>query len=223
MSNGSENNNKPEPVIVRLDQSAANEARSILYHAYRDEPTFQYLFDHRRPGYDQRVRATVRELIDLYFELNQDAVGVMVNDTLVAVAFIGDPELRMNLADQIGWRIRMVLTTGFASTRRYLDYHEKIRNLLPQPLAHQLPLMGVNPKYQNRGYGRLLLKTVEKLCSENPRGSGLVLDTGNSRYLPFYESEGFRSLGRIQLGDFDDHVLFREVQPEGKAAVPGQP
>lgn len=222
MTNGSDNRNQPEPVIVRLDETAANEARSILYHAYRNEPTFQYLFDHRRPGYEQRVRATIRELIDLYYELKQDAVGVMVNDTLVAVAFIGDPELRMNLADQFSWRIRMVLTTGFASTRRYLDYHQKIRDLLPQPLAHQLPLMGVNPAYQNRGYGRLLLKTVERLCSENPRGSGLVLDTGNSRYLPFYESEGFRSLGKIQLGDFEDHVLFREVQPERKSAVPGQ-
>ncbi len=222
MTNGTDNRNQPEPVIVRLDETAANEARSILYHAYRNEPTFQYLFDHRRPGYEQRVRATIRELIDLYYELRQDAVGVMVNDTLVAVAFIGDPELRMNLADQFSWRIRMVLTTGFASTRRYLDYHQKIRDLLPQPLAHQLPLMGVNPAYQNRGYGRLLLKTVERLCSENPRGSGLVLDTGNSRYLPFYESEGFRSLGKIKLGDFEDHVLFREVQPESKSAAPGQ-
>ena len=86
MSNGSDNKNKSEPAIVRLDETARNEARSILFHAYRNEPTFQYLFDHRRPGYDQRVRATIRELIDLYFELEQDAIGVMVDDTLVAVA-----------------------------------------------------------------------------------------------------------------------------------------
>lgn len=105
----------------------------------------------------------------------------------------------------------MVLTAGFSSTRRYLEYHHKIRNLLPQRQAHQLPLMGVYPKYQHKGYGRMLLQAVERLCEENPRGSGLVLDTGNSRYLPFYESEGFRSLGKIRLGDFEDHVLFREV------------
>lgn len=221
MSDGKDNNKKSEPVVVRLDEDARNEAKSILFHAYLHEPTFQYLFDHRRPGYEQRVRATLRELVDLYLELNQESVGVMVDDTLVAVAFIGEPELRLNLADQISWRIRMVLTAGFASTRRYLDYHEKIKQLLPQPLAHQLPLMGVNPKYQNRGYGRLLLSTVERLCAENPRGSGLVLDTGNSRYLPFYESEGFRSLGKIHLGDFEDHVLFREVTPSDAKAVPG--
>ncbi|KAA1173967.1 GNAT family N-acetyltransferase [Marinobacter salinexigens] len=222
MSNGNENKNNIEPVIVRLDAEAENEARSILFSAYKDEPTFQYLFDHRKPGYETRVRATIRELIELYMELDQDAIGVMVDDTLVAVAFIGDPELRMNLTEQLGWRIRMVLTAGFASTRRYLDYHHAIQSMLPQPLAHQLPLMGVNPKYQNKGYGRVLLKAVERLCSENPRGSGLVLDTGNSRYLPFYESEGFRSLGKIRLGDFEDHVLFREVHAEGAAAAEGR-
>lgn len=211
MRDKQENNNNSDAVVVRLDETARNEARSILFHAYREDPTFQYLFDHRRPGYDQRVRATVRELIDLYLELNQDAIGVMKADTLIAVAFVGDPELRMNLAEQLSWRIRMVLTAGFASTRRYLDYHQKIRDLLPHPQAHQLPLMGVNPKYQNQGYGRVLLKAVERLCEENPRGSGLVLDTGNSRYLPFYESEGFKSLGKIRLGDFEDHVLFREI------------
>ncbi|SFM25955.1 GNAT family N-acetyltransferase [Marinobacter zhejiangensis] len=210
------NNNSPEAVVVRLDEASINEAKSILFQAYRHEPTFQYLFDHRRPGYEQRVRATIRELINLYFELNQEAVGVMVNETLVAVAFIGEPELRLNLADQFSWRIRMMLTAGFACTRRYLDYHEKIRSLLPQPQAHQLPLMGVNPKYQNRGYGRVLLEAVIRLCADNPRGSGLVLDTGNSRYLQFYESEGFKSLGKIQLGSFEDYVLFRQIEPRSK-------
>lgn len=159
------------------------------------------------------MRATIRELIDLYFELNQEAIGILMDDSLVAVAFIGDPELRLNLGGQISWRIRMVLTAGFASTRRYLDYHERIKALLPQPQAHQLPLMGVNPAYQNKGYGRMLLKSVEALCAENPRGSGLVLDTANSRYLPFYESEGFHSIGTVSLGDFEDHILFREVRP----------
>ncbi|EON92447.1 N-acetyltransferase GCN5 [Marinobacter lipolyticus SM19] len=221
MNDGNDKKNNPEPVIVRLDESARNEAKSILFHAYLREPTFQYLFDHRRPGYEQRVRATIRELIDLYLDLNQESIGVMLDNTLVAVAFIGDPDLRLNLADQISWRIRMVLTTGFACTRRYLDYHQKIKEMLPQPLAHQLPLMGVNPQYQNRGFGRLLLSAVERLCADNPRGSGLVLDTGNSRYLPFYESEGFRSLGKIRLGDFEDHVLFREVCPAEKQAAPG--
>ena len=212
------NNEVREPSLVRLDETALSEARSILFQAYRHEPTFQYLFDHRKPGYDKRVRATIRELLDLYFGLNQEAIGVMADNTLVAVAFIGEPELRLNLADQFSWRLRMIMTAGFASTRRYLDYHEKIRTMLPDGGTFQLPLMGVHPKYQNRGYGRMLLSAVEKVCSENPRGNGLVLDTGNSRYLPFYESEGFRSLGTIRLGDYEDFVLFRDADAPPMAA-----
>lgn len=213
MTHDSTDASKAEPVIVRLDVTALSEAKSILFQAYRHEPTFQTLFDNQRPGYDQRVRATIRELINLYFDLGQEAVGIMQQDTLVAVAFIGEPDLRLNLSGQLGWRIRMLLTAGFSGTRRYMDYHEQIKQLLPDAGVHQLPLMGVHPKYQNRGYGRILLETVERLCAENSRGSGLVLDTGNSHYLDFYESLGFRSLGKIQLGHFEDHVLFREAGP----------
>ena len=60
-----------------------------LYQAYHFDPTFKYLFDFERPGYDQRVRATLRELIELHFAKNQEAIGVTVNNLLVAVAFIG--------------------------------------------------------------------------------------------------------------------------------------
>lgn len=208
--------------VVRLDGSARNEAISILVNAYRSEPTYQYLFNHRKPGYQRRVRATIRELIDLYFELNQEAIGILADDTLVAVAFIGEPELRLDLADQISWRIRMVLTAGYASTRRYIDYHERISALLPQQQTHQLPLMGVNPAYQKKGYGRLLLKSIEALCADHPHGTGLVLDTGNSHYLPFYESEGFRSIGTVLLGDFEDHILFREIRPTGADLASGR-
>lgn len=216
----SETSNPGATTVVRLDRSASNEARSILFQAYRHEPTFQYLFDHRRPGYDQRVRATIRELTSLYFELNQEVVGLMVEDSLVGVAFLGAPRLRLNLAEQLSWRLRMVLTAGFASTRRYLDYHQQIQALLPGAGSYQLPLMGIHPKYQNRGYGRLLLASVERLCEERPDGRGLVLDTGSARYLPFYESEGFCSIGTIRLGDYEDFVLYREVGTVGQIQAP---
>ncbi|OEY67550.1 GNAT family N-acetyltransferase [Marinobacter sp. X15-166B] len=199
--------------IVRLDETALNEAKSVLYQAYRHEPTFQYLFNHRQAGYEQRVRATIRELITLYLELGQDAIGILSGETLVAVAFIGNPDLRLDLPNRFSWRLRMMLTAGFASTQRYIEYHEAIRKLLPSEQTHHLPLMGVHPKYQNRGFGRQLLSEVGQLCAASHQGSGLVLDTGNSHYLQFYQSEGFRSLGQVKLGDFEDYVLFRETAP----------
>jgi len=200
-----------ESTIVRLDETALNEAKSILYKAYLHEPTFHYLLQNDKPGYEMRVRATVRELIGLYYTLEQEAIGLLLGETLVAVAFIGSPELRLNLVDQFNWRWRMMLTAGFASTRRYIEYHRKLKELLPERQVHELPLMGVDPRYQNRGFGRRLLESVERLCRENPQTGGIVLDTGNSRYLDFYKSLGYRDLGTIQLGPLTEHVLFKPL------------
>lgn len=210
VENTTKNDSETEVIdLVRLDESSIREAKGILYQAYHFDPTFKYLFDFERPGYDQRVRATLRELIELHFAKNQEAIGVTVNNLLVAVAFIGSPHVRLNLADQINWRLRMMLTAGLASTRRYIDYHEQISALFPKDQHHELPLMGVLPKYQNQGIGTTLIKAVEHLCAENPKSAGLGLDTGNARYLDFYKSLGYEQVGEIELESVKEVVLFK--------------
>ena len=195
--------------IVRLTPSATSEAKTILYHAYKGEKTFTYLFDSSRAGYDQRVRASIRELIDLHFSHKQDVIGLSVEGHLIGIALVGSPTVRLNLADQFNWRMRMMLTAGLSSTRRYIDYHMQVKACFPGTEYHQLPLMGIDVKYQNKGYGRLLLNAVEKLCNENPRSCGIGLDTGNTRFLGFYESMGYKKVGAIKLGDFTETVLFK--------------
>ncbi|OZG73366.1 GNAT family N-acetyltransferase [Hahella sp. CCB-MM4] len=198
-----------ETQLVKLDRSALSEAKSILFHAYRHEPTFQYLFDASRPGYDQRVRATIREGLELHFAHDQEAIGLVDGETLSAVAFIGSPEARFSLADQFNWRIRMMLTAGLSSTKRFMDYHEQVHACLPEDTHHHLPFIGVHPKYQGRGYGRSLMKVVEGICKQSPKSSGIGLDTGNARYIRFYQTLGFKKVGEVRLGNITEAVLFK--------------
>lgn len=195
--------------VVRLDKESWREIKTILYHAYRDEPTFKYLFDYERAGYDQRVRATIRELIDLYFTFNQDVIGLTLGDKLVGVALIGSPELRMDLADQFNWRIRMMLTAGLSSTNRYIDYHKKIKACLPGETHHTLPLLGIDSAYRGKGLGRIILQAVEKICDENPRSCGVGLDTGNAEFFKFYESMGYEQVGEVDFGELKQTVFFK--------------
>src|SRR4051812_21223250 len=43
--------------IRQLDSGYSRETRLLLYQAYRQEPSFAYLFESGRAGYEQRVRA----------------------------------------------------------------------------------------------------------------------------------------------------------------------
>lgn len=196
------------PEIRLLDSGYARETRSLLYHAYLNEPTFAYLLESGRPGYEQRVRATVRELVQEHFFEEQPAIGVLIDDRLVGVALIAPPQRRLDITESWGWRLRMLLTTGFRCTRRYLDYHAAILACLPPGRFHVLPLLGVHPQFRGRGLGGKLLNALHDWCAEDPNSQGLVLDTGNSRYLDFYKRQGYQQIGEVKIGPVLEHLFF---------------
>lgn len=125
-----------------LDSGYSREARSLLYHAYRHEPTFAYLFEAERSGYEQRVRATVRELVKQHFLQELPAIGLLVNDRLIGIALIAPPQRRLGITESWAWQLRMWLSTGFRCTRRYLEYHQAVLACLPSESVHVLPLLG---------------------------------------------------------------------------------
>ena len=53
-----------------------------------------------------------------------------------------------------------------------------------------------------------LLAAVQRWCAEDSASQGLVLDTGNARYLDFYQRHGYREIGEVTLGAVREHVLL---------------
>ena len=94
--------------VRMLDHGYVREARSLLYHAYRHDPTFAYLFESERPGFDQRVRATVRELVQQHFAEELPAIGLVIEERLVGIALIAPPIRRLDITESWGWRLRML-------------------------------------------------------------------------------------------------------------------
>ncbi|KAF1011255.1 MAG: hypothetical protein GAK32_00969 [Pseudomonas fluorescens] len=191
-----------------LDSGYAREARSLLYQAYRHEPTFAYLFEAERPGYEQRVRATVRELVKQHFFQDLPAIGLLVNDRLVGIALIAPPLRRLGITESWAWQLRMWLSTGVRGTRRYLEYYQAVLACLPSPSVHVLPLLGIHPQFQGRHYGEQLLEAVHNWCAEDENSSGVVLDTGNAHYLEFYKRQGYEEVGEVAVGPVREHVFF---------------
>ncbi|MDX1297442.1 MAG: GNAT family N-acetyltransferase [Pseudomonas sp.] len=194
--------------VRMLDSGYAREARSLLYHAYRHDPTFAYLFEAERPGYDQRVRATVRELVQQHFSEDLPAIGLLIDDRLIGMALIAPPQRRMDITESWGWRMRMLLTAGFRCTKRYLAYHDAVIACLPPGPYHVLPLLGIHPQYQGKHLGEQLLEALHNWCAEDASSQGVVLDTGNAHYLDFYKRQGYEEIGEVAIGPIIEHVFF---------------
>lgn len=61
-----------------------------------------------------------------------------------------------------------------------------------------LPLIGVDPPQQGKGYGSVLLKHTLMLCDRDNKLA--YLESSSPRNIPLYERHGFEVLGTIQVG-----------------------
>lgn len=61
-----------------------------------------------------------------------------------------------------------------------------------------LPLIGVDPSCQSRGYGSALLRYALQQCDRD--GIAAYLESSNPRNISLYERHGFERLGSIQAG-----------------------
>ncbi|UTL93412.1 GNAT family N-acetyltransferase [Pseudomonas fluorescens] len=194
--------------ICTLDDGYSREARSLLYNAYRHEPTFAYIFEAQRPGYERRLRVMVREWVRQHFYLQLPAIGLLLEDRLIAMALIVPPQRRLGVADSWAWRLRMLLGTGQRCTRRYMEYQAALASCLPSGQVHMLPLLGVHPQFRGCHYGEQLLQAVHDWCAEDPNTQGVVLDSGNEHYLAFYARQGYEEIGEVAVGPIRERVFF---------------
>ena len=68
----------------------------------------------------------------------------------------------------------------------------------PSEPCWYLPMIGVDPTYQGRGYGSALLSYALEQCD---RGRVLAyLESSNPRNIPLYQRHGFEIIGTIQAG-----------------------
>ncbi len=194
--------------IRTLDRGYAREARALLYEAYRQDPTVAYLFEADRPGYEKRMRVMVRERVRQHFYQQLPALGLLRDDRLIGIALIAPPQRRLGVTESWAWRLRMLIGTGLRCTRRFLEYHDSVMACRPNDSVHVLPLLALHPEAQEQVYAEQLITAVHNWCAVDEHSEGVVLDTGNPRYLAFYQSQGYTKIGEIAVGPLTEHVFF---------------
>ncbi|MBF8739647.1 GNAT family N-acetyltransferase [Pseudomonas guariconensis] len=195
--------------ICQLDDGYRGEVRQVLYHAYRHDPTFAYVLEAHRPGYERRLRAMLRAWVEQHFHLQLPAMGLLIDDRLVGLALIVPPMRRLGVADSWAWRLRMALGTGIGCTRRYLDFQAALAACVPQGRVYLLSLLGIQPQFQGQRFGEQLLQAVHGWCAQAPGAEGVLLNTGNAHSLAFYQRQGYQQIGEIAVGPIRERVFFR--------------
>jgi GNAT superfamily N-acetyltransferase len=89
---------------------------------------------------------------------------------------------------------------GTGAKARYGDWVRVWEPLgVAEPNIH-VNMLGVPPRYQGRGFGRVLLERVHAMSREHPDSRGVSLTTESAGNVPFYERLGYRRLGHGRIG-----------------------
>jgi ribosomal protein S18 acetylase RimI-like enzyme len=79
-----------------------------------------------------------------------------------------------------------------------MQVFERMSEHHPNEPCWFLPLIGVDPTSQGRGYGSALLRHALDQCDRD--NVAAYLESSNPRNIPLYERHGFKVLGSIQAG-----------------------
>lgn len=75
---------------------------------------------------------------------------------------------------------------------------EQMGHYHPDEPHWYLPMIGVDPAYQRKGYGSALLAHALRLC--DAERTAAYLESSNPENIPLYRRHGFEVMGTIQMG-----------------------
>lgn len=194
--------------LMYLTAEDLKAAASLLFKTYHDDALFQRIFRAEKADYDKRLRAAIREDLTAFWESDQPIIGLRDGDTLLGVACLTRPGASFGPNRFWHWRISMLLTAGFLSTKQVLEKERRIQQAMPDVPYHMLAFIAVAPQYQQHGLGQLLVQAVDTLLQEDPESQGVGVYVTRDDYRDFFLKRGYQRRANINVAELNGDLLF---------------
>jgi len=182
-------------------------AASLLYQSYQDDPVFIEIFNGDKPDYEQRLRALIREELSVFWQAKQPMVGLYSGETLVGAACLNSPEEGLNSNRFWHWRLKMMLSAGYFSTKQMIEKENIIADAVPLKSYHMLSLIAIHPLHQHNGLGHYLMAAVNNMLDEHPSSEGVVVYATTDKYLNFFSDVGYETVKQVQVGNVSGTLM----------------
>jgi Acetyltransferase (GNAT) family. len=184
-------------------------AASLLYQAYHDDALLMAIFQAEKPDYEKRLRAAIREELMAFWEAQQPMLGVFDGESLIGVVCLTQPGKSFGPGKYWHWRLKMLLTAGYVSTMQLLEKERLIQDAVGGDDYHMLAFIAVSPRYQQQGWGDLLVRAAQAALDEEPQSRGLAVYVTQPQHLKLFEQNGYELVQELDVGDVHGKLLFQ--------------
>ncbi|WP_417658461.1 GNAT family N-acetyltransferase [Pseudidiomarina sp.] len=184
-------------------------AASLLYQAYYDDALLMAIFQADKPDYEKRLRAAIREELMAFWEAKQPMLGVFDGDSLIGVVCLTQPGKSFGPGKYWHWRLKMLLTAGYVSTMQLLEKERLIQEAVHGDDYHMLAFIAVSPRYQQQGWGDLLVRAAQSAIDDEPQSRGIAVYVTQPQYLSLFEQHGYELVQELSVGDISGKLMFQ--------------
>ena len=175
-------------------------AASLLFQSYHDDPVFLEIFNSEKEGYEQRIRASIREELSAFWQAKQPMIGVFLGDSLVGVACLNSPDDSVGTDRFWHWRLKMLLTAGYFSTKQMIEKEQKVMAAVPLKKFHMLSFIAIHPLHQNHGFGHYLMSAVDTVLKEHGDSEGVAVYATTGKFRTFFEAANYEFIQDVCVG-----------------------
>jgi ribosomal protein S18 acetylase RimI-like enzyme len=188
-------------------------AASLLYQSYHDDPLFMAIFRADEAEYEQRLRAAIREELSTFWQAKQPIIGLFLGEQLLGVACVIAPDSGIGASRLWHWRLKMLLTAGYVSTKQLLEKEQKIHAAMPAPYYHMLAFIAVAPKHQHLGLGHYLIHAVDSIVDKDAASAGIGVFVTLEKYKTFFADDSYQAVTELAFNTVSGTLMFRKRQP----------
>jgi hypothetical protein len=175
-------------------------AASLLFQSYHDDPVFLEIFNSDKEGYEQRLRASIREELNAFWQAKQPMVGLYLGESMVGVACLNSPDDSVVSERFWHWRLKMLLTAGYLSTKQMIEKEKLVLAAIPLEKFHMLSFIAIHPLHQHHGFGHYLMAAVDTVLKEHTESEGVAVYATSGKFKTFFENSGYELIRELTVG-----------------------
>lgn len=194
-----------------LTASELKLAASLLYQAYHDDPVFVDIFSDGAGAtaeYEQKLRASIREELNAFWQAKQPILGIYLGEALVGVACLHCPSDDFGSERFWHWRLKMLLSAGYLNTKQMIDKEKLIVESVPMNCFHMLSFIAIHPLHQSHGFGHYLVAAVNTILEENPKSEGVAVYVTTNKYKQFFRDCDYQYVKDITIGNVKGPLMI---------------
>ncbi|WP_286235455.1 GNAT family N-acetyltransferase [Thalassotalea sediminis] len=212
MSQAITNATKDDIKAAYLTAEELKLAVSLLYQAYHDDPVFLEIFNGEKSDYEQRLRSSIREELNAFWQAQQPIVGLYLGETMVGVACLNNCNDGVTAERFWHWRLKMLLGAGYFSTKQMIEKEETVMSAVPMTNFHILSFIAIHPLHQHHGFGHYLMAAVNTLLDDYPESEGVAVYATNEKYKVFFKDVDYEFIKEVTVGNVSGSLMVHYRQ-----------